>query len=199
MFSLLLQPFLDRLMDVEQHIEDLRRRTDSLIRLGVCDSVDPAAGRCVVVHGELKTPPIRYMHPSAGEQSETRHPSVGEQCVLVNFGGGENGTLYVALFGLPTTAFPMTSTRAEVTKRVYKDGAASSYDHVAHALDWLNGQVSLNATDENLELKVGEGFLRMSLEGAEVGFGEAVLKFDEAGAHFSGPLVDHEGKLISKK
>lgn len=198
MFSQILQPFVDRLMEIERHLEDQRRRTDNLIRRGVCASVDPGAGRCVVTHGELKTPPIQYMHPSAGEQSETRHPSVGEQCVLLNFGGGENGTLYVALFGLPTSAYPLTSTQASLTKRVYKDGATSSYDDEAHALTWKNGQLALEAKQEMLEVSLGPAFLRMTLEALELGFGGVGLRFDDSGAHFTGPLVEREGQLISK-
>ena len=198
MFAQILQPFVDRLMEIEQHLEDQRRRTDNLIRRGVCASVDTGAGRCVVTHGELTTPPIQYMHPSAGEQSETRHPSVGEQCVLFNFGGGENGTLYVALFGLPTSAYPMTSTQASLTKRVYKDGAASSYDDQSHALTWKNGQVAVEATQEKLEVGVGPAFLRMTMEALELGLGGVGLRFDATGAHFTGPLVEREGQLISK-
>lgn len=198
MFAQILQPFVDRLMDIEQHLEDQRRRTDNLIRRGICASVDTGAGRCVVNHGELSTPPIQYMHPSAGDQSETRHPSVGEQCVLFNFGGGENGTLYVALFGLPTSAYPMTSTQASLTKRVYKDGATSSYDDEAHALAWKNGQVALEAKQDMLEVTVGTAFLRMTLEALELGLGGVGLRFDASGAHFTGPLVEREGQLISK-
>jgi len=197
MFGLLLGPFMDRLMELERHVEDLQRRTDSMIRVGVCKSVEPETGLCVVEHGELRTPQIRYMHPSAGEQSEARHPSIGEQCVLLNFGAGENGTLYVALFGLPTTLYPMASTKAEVTKRVYKDGAASSYDHAKHALGWLNGQVSLEATNEAVELKIGTGGVRAGLESIEIYLGDVGLMIDAEGAHFTGPLVDREGQIIS--
>lgn len=198
MFAQILQPFVDRMMEIERHIEDQQRRTDNLIRRGVCASVDTGTGHCVVTHGELTTPPIQYMHPSAGDQSETRHPSVGEQCVLFNFGGGENGTLYVALFGLPTSAYPMTSTQASLTKRVYKDGATSSYDDAAHSLVWKNGQVAFEAKQEMLEVSVGPAFLRMTLEALELGLGGVGLRFDASGAHFTGPLVEREGKLISK-
>lgn len=182
MFGLMLQPFIDRLMEVEQHIEDQRRRIDNLIRRGVCASVDTGAGRCVVTHGELTTPPIAYMHPSAGEQSETRHPSVGEQCVLFNYGGGENGTLYVALFGLPTSAYPMTSKQAEVTKRVYKDGTSSSYDHNASAFSWENGPLSVRADRSGLVVMLGP-----------VGF-----KLTAAGFEHVAGLVTHDGVSIGK-
>ena len=198
MFGLILQPFIDRLMEVEEHLGDLMRRTDSMIRRGVCASVDTAAGRCVVTHGELTTPPIQYFHPSAGEQRETRHPSVGEGCVLLNFGAGENGTMCVALFGLPSTAYPMTTTQAEVTKRVYKDGASSSYDDEAHALSWKNGQVSLEATQESVALQVGPAALRLTPTSAELWLGAVGLVLNESGAHFAGPLVEREGQVISK-
>lgn len=175
MFAQMLQPFIDRIMEVERHVEDLQRRADGIVRRGVCASVDTGAGKCVVTHGELTTPPIQYMHPSAGEQSETRHPSVGEHCVLLNFGGGENGTLYVALFGLPSGAFPMTSSQAEVTKRVHKDGTSSSYDDSSSEFSWKNGPLSVTANRDGLVVMLGA-----------IGF-----KLDATGFDHVGGLLTH--------
>jgi phage baseplate assembly protein gpV len=46
-----------------------------------------------------------FFNPSAGAQSESRIPSVGEQCLLLNYGGGESGAQSVALFGLNSERF----------------------------------------------------------------------------------------------
>ncbi|WP_248769646.1 phage baseplate assembly protein V [Pseudomonas sp. MWU12-2345] len=201
MFSQLLNsqlgPIIDRLLEIEEHLEDLNRRADSFIRIGTCESVDPGAGRCVVTHGDLKTPQIKYFNPSAGEQSETRHPSKGEQCVLLNYGGGDSSAQSVALFGLSTDAFPLTSATAELTRRLYKDGTESSYDHAAHVLAWKSGPVALSASREGVELKVGEARIALKPDSVELMLGLTGLLIDEEGVHFSGPLIDHQGKIMS--
>lgn len=177
-----LGPVLDRLVELETELEDLRRRTENSCRIGTVESVDPASGRAVISHGELKTPAIRYFNPSAGEQSETRHPSVGEQCLLLNYGGGDSSGQTIALTGVPCDAFPPVSTVANVTARTYKDGTASSYDHDAHAFAWVNGPLSVKADQSGVEVMLGS-----------VGF-----KLSAAGFAHIGATVTHDGINIGK-
>ena len=95
MFDALLRmqlgPIVERLVEMETQLEDLYRRAESFCRIGVCQEVDAASNTCKVSHGELLTPAIRFFNPSAGAQTETRIPSVGEQCLLLNYGGGGHG------------------------------------------------------------------------------------------------------------
>lgn len=191
--SMQLGPVIDRVLELETHIEDLNRRADSFCRIGTCESVDPGAGRCVVTHGDLKTPAIKYFNPSAGEQSETRHPSVGEQCLLLNYGGGDSGAQSVALFGLETDAFPLVSSAAELTRRLYKDGTESSYDHAAHQLAWKNATTELVASREVVELKVSAARVTIKPDGLELMLGGVGIRIDAAGVHVLGPLLDHNG------
>lgn len=197
MMEMQLGPVIDRILEMQTSIEDLERRADGFIRIGTCESADPGAGRCVVSHGDLKTPAIRYFNPSAGEQSETRHPSAGEQCVLLNYGGGDSSAQAVALFGLPTAAYPLVSAAAELTRRLYKDGTESSYDHAAHLLSWKNGPVELTASRELVELKIATARFALTPDRIELMLGAVGLMIDAGGVHFLGPLVDHQGKVIS--
>ncbi len=95
MFDALLRmqlgPIVERLVEMETQLEDLYRRAESFCRIGVCQEVDAASNTCKVSHGDLLTPAIRFFNPSAGAQTETRIPSVGEQCLLLNYGGGGHG------------------------------------------------------------------------------------------------------------
>lgn len=191
-----LGPVIDRILEIETHLEDLNRRADSFCRIGTCDSVDPAGGRCVVSHGDLKTPAVKYFNPSAGGQSETRHPSVGEQCLLLNFGGGDSGAQSVALFGISTTAYPLVSAAAELTRRVYKDGTESSYDHAAHSLAWKNDTTELVASREVAELKVKTARLTLKPDSIELMLGAVGIRIDAGGVHVLGPLFDHNGVNI---
>lgn len=191
-----LSPLLERLAELEAELEDLRRRADNHNRIGIVDEVNPA-GTCRVVHGDLKTPWIKWFNPSAGKVSETRVPSVGEQCVLINYGGGDGGAHTVALCGLTSDAFPPASVQEQLHRRTYPDGTQSSYDHATHTLSWQNGQTSVNASQELIELVIGEAKAVLNLESALLTFGEVSILVDVEGIHFTGPLIDHEGKVLS--
>ncbi|NPZ19516.1 phage baseplate assembly protein V [Pseudomonas aeruginosa] len=177
-----LAPILDRLLELEAEIDDLQRRAEGQARLGTITSVDTAAGTCEVSHGELTSPHVKYFQPAAGEVADTRHPSVGEQCLLINYGGGDGSAQAVALCGLPRDSFPLASTVAELVRRTYPDGTESSYDHAAHALNWKNGQLSVKADREGVVVMLGA-----------VGF-----KVTAAGFSHIGGTVDHDGKNIGK-
>jgi phage baseplate assembly protein V len=192
-----LGPIIERLAEMETEIEDLNRRTDSLCRIGVCEQVDAASNTCWVRHGELLTPAIRFFNPSAGAQSESRIPSIGEQCVLLNHGGGESSGQSVALFGLNSGQFPPASTVASLTRRHYQDGTESGYDDASHSLRWHNGPATFTGSRESLELNIGEAKLVMTPEAIQLQLGAVGMLIDAAGVHLSGPLVDHQGRVIS--
>jgi phage baseplate assembly protein V len=192
-----LGPIIERLAEMEAEIDDLHRRTDSVCRVGVCQEVDAASNTCRVSHGELLTPAIRFFNPSAGAQSESRIPSVGEQCLLLNHGGGESSAQSVALFGLNGNQFPPASTQASLTRRLYRDGTESGYDDASHALNWQNGPAAFNGTREALDMSIGPARLTMTAEAIELQLGAVGLRLDASGVHLSGPLVDHQGRVIS--
>ncbi|MHC8325210.1 phage baseplate assembly protein V [Pseudomonas sp. LB1P83] len=197
LFNQQLGPIIERLAEMETEIEDLHRRTDSLCRIGVCEEVDASSNTCRVRHGELLTPAIRFFNPSAGAQSESRIPSVGEQCVLLNHGGGASSGQSVALFGLNGGQFPPVSTQASLTRRRYQDGTESGYDDASHALRWQNGPAAFTGTRESLELSIGPARLVMTPEAIQLQLGATGLRLDASGVHLSGPLVDHQGRVIS--
>ena len=191
-----LGPIIERLAELEAEIEDLRRRAENHNRIGILADVDPA-GVCRVLHGDLKTPWIKWFNPSAGEVSETRIPSQGEQCVLINYGGGDGGAHAVALCGLTSDAFPPASVEPQLHRRTYPDGTHSSYDHASHTLSWQNGQTSVNASQELVELAIGPTKLSMTPETVLLTIGEVGVLVDAAGIHFTGPVIDHQGRVIS--
>ena len=201
MFDALLRmqlgPIVERLAEMEAQLEDLYRRAESFCRIGVCQQVDAASNTCRVSHGELLTPAIRFFNPSAGAQTETRIPSVGEQCLLLNYGGGEGGAQSVALFGLNSSLFPPVSTIPSVTRRRHQDGTQSDYDDASHTFKWVNGPTMFSGSREQVDLKVGAASLTLNPQGITLQIGGTALLLDAGGAHFSGPLIDHQGRVIS--
>lgn len=203
MFDALLRmqlgPIVERLAQMETELEDLYRRANSFCRIGVCLEVDAASNTCKVSHGELLTPAIRFFNPSAGAQSESRIPSVGEQCLLLNHGGGDSSGQSVALFGLNGNQFPPASTQASLTRRLYQDGTECSYDDASHVLHWQNGPAAFTGSRQALELSIGAARLVMTPEAVTLQLGAVGVLLNAGGVHLSGPVVDHQGRVISPK
>ena len=197
LLRLQLAPIVERLAQMETQLEDLYRRAESFCRIGVCQEVDAASNTCKVRHGELLTPAIRFFNPSAGAQTETRIPTVGEQCLLLNYGGGEGGGQSVALFGLNSDRFPPLSSVASLTSRRYPDGTQSAYDAAGHVLDWSNGPTAFTGSREQVEMSLGAARLVMTAANISVQVGAVGLLLDASGVHLSGPGVDHQGRVIS--
>ncbi|NMY24778.1 phage baseplate assembly protein V [Pseudomonas sp. WS 5021] len=197
LLRLQLAPIVERLAQMETQLEDLYRRAESFCRIGVCQEVDAASNTCKVRHGELLTPAIRFFNPSAGAQTETRIPTVGEQCLLLNYGGGEGGGQSVALFGLNSDRFPPLSSVASLTSRRYPDGTQSAYDAAGHVLDWSNGPTAFSGSREQVEMSLGVARLVMTAATISVQVGAVGLLLDASGVHLSGPVVDHQGRVIS--
>ena len=197
LLRLQLAPIVERLAQMETQFEDLYRRAESFCRIGVCQEVDAASNTCKVSHGELLTPAIRFFNPSAGAQTETRIPTVGEQCLLLNYGGGEGGGQSVALFGLNSDRFPPLSRVASLTSRRYQDGTQSAYDAAGHVLDWNNGPTAFSGSREQVEMSLGAARLVMTAATISLQVGAVGMLLDASGVHLSGPVVDHQGRVIS--
>ena len=197
LLRLQLAPIVERLAQMETQLEDLYRRAESFCRIGVCQEVDAASNTCKVRHGELLTPAIRFFNPSSGAHTETRIPTVGEQCLLLNDGGGEGGGQSVALFGLNSDRFPPLSSVASLTSRRYPDGTQSAYDAAGHVLDWSNGPTAFTGSREQVEMSLGAARLVMTAANISVQVGAVGLLLDASGVHLSGPVVDHQGRVIS--
>ncbi|CAM3098001.1 MULTISPECIES: phage baseplate assembly protein V [Pseudomonas] len=197
LLRLQLAPIVERLAQMETQLEDLYRRAESFCRIGVCQEVDAASNTCKVSHGELLTPAIRFFNPSAGAQTETRIPTVGEQCLLLNYGGGEGGGQSVALFGLNSDRFPPLSSVASLTSRRYPDGTQSAYDAAGHVMNWSNGPTVFSGSREQVEISLGAARLVMTAAAISVQVGAVGMLLDASGVHLSGPVVDHQGRVIS--
>lgn len=197
LLRLQLLPIIERLAQMEGQLEDLYRRADSFCRIGVCQQVDAANNTCKVSHGELLTPAIGFFNPSAGAQSETRIPSVGEQCLLLNYGGGEGGAQSVALFGLNSARFPPLSSVATLTRRRHEDGTQSDYDAASHVFNWINGPAAFSGSREQLQISLGAASVSVTPESINLQVGAVGVLLNASGVHLSGPVVDHQGRVIS--
>ncbi|MGN6655720.1 MAG: phage baseplate assembly protein V [Rhodanobacter sp.] len=125
---------------------ELNRLLHNLLRFGVVESVDHAAGTCTVRTGELVTRPMPWLVQRAGDARTWWAPSIGEQVLLLCPGGDTTrGVVQPAIYSNAAPR-PAGSDTAHVTS--YPDGAQVSYDPESHKLVALlpgGGTASLTA------------------------------------------------------
>lgn len=167
----MLSPYLERLEELSEETEDLRRRLQSVIRLGYVSEVHESGTLIRVQHGALKTPFIRWFSSSAGDTSDYRCPSVNEQAVILNYGAGNNGTQTVALIGLFSDSFPAPSNDPDEIVRCYPDGSLVSYHTKNHLLKVeVKGDVVVNV-DKTAKVKAGG---EVTVDGSQIKLNQGV-------------------------
>ena len=76
--------------------------------------------------------------------------------------------------------------------------ALPDYDDASHTFNWSNGLTTFSGSREQVDIKVGAASLTMSAQGITLQLGATGLSLDAAGVHLSGPVVDHQGRVISR-
>ncbi len=138
-----LRPYDDQFATLTARVEELERRVRNTIQPGKVIEVDAPNARVKVQFGENQTPWIRWFAPSAGHISEYRCPSEGEQCALINYGGGDNSSQSWALCGIWSDKFPPPDD-------------ANSAD--LHIIDWGKGlRLEINREQQTVNWKVPNG------------------------------------------
>lgn len=163
-----LAPYIDRISELETEVDDLHRRSRNQGRRGVIEEVDYEKGLCKVRHGENLTHWIRWFSRSMGDIREWRPPTIGEGCVLINYGGGNGGAQSIAITGVPTKEFPHLSDVETLHRLEYPDEAAWEYDFDTHKYKWTNEQTSITHDRESIELMHGENGIRIDASGVHV-------------------------------
>lgn len=133
-----LRPYDDKLAELVARLEELERCKDNLIKPGKVTAIHADGVRIRVAFGNNTTPWIKWVATAAGEVSEYRCPSVGEQCALLNYGGGENSAQVWALCGVPSDLYPLPASTPGIRVVAYPGGMQEKYDA-------NNGEVTLTA------------------------------------------------------
>lgn len=115
---------------MNEHIAELKRRIDNLLRLGTVHDV--RAGECRVKTGELITDWRPWFTTRAGTARTSWRPTVGEQVMLLSL-SGDLANAYV-LPALYQDSKPEPDDHPTRDRTTYPDGAVIEYDPEAGAL-----------------------------------------------------------------
>lgn len=111
---------------VQSELEELRCDSANMIRLAVVES---STGKSVDLKtGDNRATNIPFFVLASGKVSQYRRPSVGEQCLLINLGCGDNLNNAVALMGLPSSMFPCPTTAENEVLTDYGNGMSELYN-----------------------------------------------------------------------
>lgn len=130
-----LEEYSEQLSQQEKQITELLRCLKNMIRVGKVSEWSDDHKRIKVKFGNNETPFIKWFSVCAGDVAEYRLPSIGEQAVLLNVGGGDNSSTSMALIGIPSDQFPLPTNNPDEILRVYPDGTRVCYDKKKHKLD----------------------------------------------------------------
>lgn len=123
-----LRPYNDEIAELVARIEELERCKDNIIKPGKVTAVHPGGQLIKVAYDNNSTPWIKWIAAAAGEVSEYRCPSVGEQCALLNYGGGEDSAQAWALCGVPSDIFPLPGSTPGIRVVSYPGGMKEKFD-----------------------------------------------------------------------
>lgn len=116
---------------MNEHIAELRRRIDNLLRLGTVTEV--RAGSCRVKTGDITTNWRPYFTRRAGSARTSWRPTTGEQVMLLSL-SGDLACAYV-LPALNQDDYPEPDDHPTRNRTLYPDGAVIEYDPEAGALN----------------------------------------------------------------
>lgn len=123
-----LTPYDDKISQLFERIEELERCKDNIIKPGVVSEIHPNGHSIKVSFDNNNTPWIKWFAAAAGETAEYRCPSIGEQCALLNYGGGEDSAQVWALCGVPSNLFPLPGGTPGIRVVSYPGGMKEKFD-----------------------------------------------------------------------
>lgn len=116
----------NELRRLSEELAETNRRLANIIRLGVVES---AHERSVNVKtGTNLAKNVPFFVPAAGRVRHYRRPTVGEQCILINIGDGDNLNNAVSLMGLRSNQFPFPTLQENEVMTDYGGGMTELYD-----------------------------------------------------------------------
>lgn len=135
---------------VFERLNELERRLNNILIPGKVIELNPENTKVKVKHGSCETPFIKWFSGAAGDISEYRAPSIGEQCLLLNLTGGDDTSACFALFGVDSLNYPLVSQNPAEHKVKYPNGTEITHNHELNELTVImqSGTATLKAPDK---------------------------------------------------
>lgn len=169
---------------LRDELEAQRLASANMIRLAVVEKAN--ANTVDVKTGDNRATGIPFFVHCAGRVSHYRRPSVGEQCILINLGSGDNLNNAVALMGLSSTQFPSPTTQENEVMTDYGGGMTERYNLNSGKLTaYYPGGVEMYAPDFKNHGEITDSVRSMSADRAI--YNEHHHSSPETGAATSNP------------
>lgn len=148
-----LSEYADKISEQEKDITELTRRLNNMNRVGVITDISPDQRRIKVRFGRNFTPFIKWVSESAGRDATYRPPTVGEEVLLINVGGGDNSATSFAIRGIPSDDYPLPSANPDEFHWKLPDNTHIKYNHKQHHLSvTMNSGTALFKVPEKITL-----------------------------------------------
>ncbi|MCV6588217.1 MAG: phage baseplate assembly protein V [Marinobacterium sp.] len=131
-----LRDYDDKIAELEARLEEQARRTRNIIQPAKISQIHDSKQKVKVAYGRNESPWLKWFSSMQGQMREYRCPTVGEQCVLVNYGGGDNSTQAWVLCGVWCDEFPLPDNRPHVHTLDWGGGIRLEVDTSAGTVDW---------------------------------------------------------------
>lgn len=131
-----LRPYADQIAELTARIEELERRVRNGAQPARVIKIHESNQLVKVRYGGNESAWIKWFAPMAGVMTEYRCPSVGEQCVLINYGGGDNSTQAWVLCGVWSDEYPLPDDRPGVHTLDWGGGMRLEINSEAGTVDW---------------------------------------------------------------
>jgi len=147
-----LRPYDDQHASVLARIEELERRVRNQIQPAKVVGIHEGGQLVQVEYGRNVSPFVRWFAPAAGKIKEYRCPSMGEQCVLINYGGGDNSTQAWVLCGIWSDRYPAPTDQTRLHVIEYPDGSSIVHDTQTGNHVWtITGNLVLDVEGKIIE------------------------------------------------
>nr|WP_306667906.1 phage baseplate assembly protein V [Oceanospirillum sediminis] len=126
----------DKIADLEARLEEQARRIRNIIQPAKISQIHDSKQKVKVTYGRNESPWLKWFSTMQGQMKEYRCPSVGEQCILINYGGGDNSTQAWALCGVWSDEFPLPDNRPHIHTMEWAPGFRLEINTQTGKVDW---------------------------------------------------------------
>ncbi len=131
-----LRDYDDKIAAMEAQLQEQARRIRNIIQPAKVSQIHSSNQLIKVKYGRNESPWLKWFSTMQGQMKEYRCPSIGEQCILINYGGGDNSTQAWVLCGIWCDEFLLPDNRPPVHTFDWGKGMRLEVNTATGTVDW---------------------------------------------------------------